>query len=439
MKNSLKPYDLVVLGATGYTGKIVVEYLVRTYGAFPTDFKWAISGRNSPKLCEIINEMCVFDEKANELPFIVTDVLDEKSVADLVSKTKVIISTAGPFQKYGSLVVKACVEGGIGYCDITGEVFWVNENVEKYHEQAQETGAKIVHCCGFDSIPSDIGVFVLAEQMKKKFGASMTEVTCLVMELKGSASGGTLASVVGQVEQVWRMNSKERKEKTNLYLLNPKDKRPTPGELGWDSSDGGFGFNKEIGTWTAPFIMAAVNAKIVRRSNALLGNLYGAPFKYQEVFSTGKGMVGLLRALLLTIGIGLFAVLLFFPITRYFVQLFFPKPGQGPTREERDNGYFQIILVGKGKAANTGQEVTLQVEFSSFQGDAGYKQTAKMLAESGLCLALEHASLPERAGVLTPATALGKTLVSRLKAGNMIIQINSVSNKPMQGKVLKQS
>mmetsp|Transcript_6881 Transcript_6881/g.11115 ORF Transcript_6881/g.11115 Transcript_6881/m.11115 type:complete len:504 (+) Transcript_6881:73-1584(+) len=424
--SSNKDYDIIVWGATGYTGQLVAEYLARNYGTANPEFKWAIGGRSTEKLNALKETLSEIDPMAKNLPVVTGDSADAASMAALAARTEVVLTTVGPYQKYGNELVAACVEAGIKYCDLTGETYWIQDNVARHHARAAATGARIVHCCGFDSVPSEMGTLLLAEHMKRVHGGSLEEVANVLVDASGGVSGGTIASLLGQLDVLRGLSREEAARRSGSYMLNPEGDRPE-GAAGWDTGDGGFGYNRELGAWTAPFVMAAINAKVVRRSNALLGNYYGAPFRYGEFTGTGSGASGLLSAAGATLATGLVGPLLYFPATRGLLQRYLPQPGEGPTKEARDNGYFVFNLVGKGKT-EAGAPVTLRAEVGSREGDGGYKETAKMLAESALCLAL--ADLPPRAGVLTPASAMGLELVKRLNKANMFFSVTEDSLAP---------
>jgi len=422
-----KKYDVIVWGASGFTGSKVSEYLLSNYGASPKDFKWAIGGRSEKKLNDLKNALQEYSADAGDIPIVLGDSSDKESLKNLVEQTKVILTTVGPYQKYGQPLVEACVEGGIGYCDLTGETFWIQENIEKYHKKAQETGAKIVHCCGFDSVPSEMGTLMLAEYMKKKYDGSLSLVQNLMVDASGGVSGGTIASLFGQAELYRGMSKEERAKRGGYYMLVPKDNKPPENSEGWDKTNGGFGYQGDLEKWTGPFVMAGINAQVVRRSNALMSNYYGSPFRYEEVSAFPKGIGGMIGAMLVSAITALAAPLLYFNTTRNFIQKRLPQPGQGPSRDMCDNGFFKFNIVGKGKAKGMDQPITLVGEVGSTEGDGGYKETSKMLAESALCLALAASALPDRAGVLTPATAMGVALIERLKKAKMTLKVISDS------------
>jgi short subunit dehydrogenase-like uncharacterized protein len=258
-----RPLDVIVWGATGFTGQLVAEYLA---AHAPKDLRWAIGGRSREKL-----EAVRANVKMDELELVVGDARDPKSLAEIVTRTRVMLTTVGPYELHGKELVAACAEHGTDYCDLTGETPFVREMIDAHHERAKQTGARIVHCCGFDSIPSDLGTLTLQESAISKLGEPCTRVAFYVMKMKGGASGGTLATMVNLIETATR-DPKVRKIAGNPYAL-------VPGERGPDGRDQmGVRFDPELGRWTGPFIMAAINTRIVRRSNALLGHRYGKTF-----------------------------------------------------------------------------------------------------------------------------------------------------------------
>ena len=341
-----RPYDIIIFGATGFTGSLVAEYFVKTY---PSDtFKWAIAGRDIKKLestwerikkkVNVGTENGEFKESCGEISILQANSNDLESLKSLAKSTKVILTSVGPYSKYGSDLVASCVANGTHYCDLTGESPFVKNMIDLHHEAAIKQKCRIVHFCGFDSIPSDIGTWMIQEEYRKYSQQYLDEICFYMGPSKGGFSGGTIASMLHIFEQVG--DKKIRRILGNPYALDPDDgvKKPRV------SDNTGLSFDKDINKWIGPFIMASTNTRAVRRSHALQGYPYGPNFLYKEVMS----MPNLFMALGLTLGLTSFVSLVAFPPTRKILQKFFlPKPGEGPSEDARENGYFVIYLIGK--------------------------------------------------------------------------------------------
>lgn len=391
-------FDLVVWGATGFTGRLVVEYLLGRYGV-NHGLQWAIAGRSEEKLSALKSDL---GSNAENLAVLTADSHDADSLRRLVAATRVIITTVGPYAKYGSTLVEVCAESGTHYCDLTGEVHWMHKMINQHQETAKKSGARIVHACGFDSVPSDMGVYFLQKEAEKRFGKPCHQVKACVRAIRGGASGGTIDSMMNTIDQV-REEPDIKRSLVDPYALCPEDfprgpdKRDQSGPLK----------DEHLGAWTAPFVMAGVNTKVVRRSNALMNAAYGADFSYSENMWAGKGAGGYLKAMKVTAGLaalvigGSVAVL-----RKLMLKTFLPEPGQGPSLEERENGFYNFIMAGK---ADTGERLTVRVKGDR---DPGYGSTSKILGECGVCLALDE--LPVKGGVWTPASAMGEALLKRL-------------------------
>ncbi|KPK54889.1 MAG: saccharopine dehydrogenase [Myxococcales bacterium SG8_38_1] len=402
-----RDFDIVLWGATGYTGQLVADYLVRNYLGGDTGLRLALAGRNEEKVRAVAAEV-----GAPDLPILVGDSFDAGSLDAIASRTEVIISTVGPYAKYGAELVAACVRNGTDYCDLTGETQFVRAMIDAHEEEAKKTGARIVHCCGYDSIPSDLGTLMVQEAFKERHGKYAAEVKMAAVDMKGAFSGGTIASMMNIVDEI-KTNPGLRKVLGNPYALNPK------GVRGPDKGDqAGARFDKDLSMWTAPFIMAAINTRVVRRSHALMGLRWGADFRYSEVMGTGKGAKGLARAVSVAGGVVAFMASLALPLTRPFVEKKLPSPGEGPSPEARAKGRFKTLLVALGD----GNEVRGIV---SDKRDPGYGSTAVMLSESALCLALDGAELDTAGGILTPASAMGARLIERLRNAGLTLEIQS--------------
>ena len=407
-----KDLDIVLWGATGFTGKLVAKYMAR----HARETRWAIAGRNRGKLEALRAELEPLRKRDEPLPIIVGDSHDAASLDALTKRTKVVCTTVGPFARYGSDLVNACVNNGTDYCDITGEVHWIRRMIDRHHDAARASGARIVHCCGFDSIPSDLGTLMMQEQAISRFGAPFDWVKFYVMKTKGGVSGGTAASMVNLFEEIARDPSL-RRMLADPYVLNPAGERH-----GLDGGDqAGVKFDADVPGWTAPFVMAAVNTRVVRRSNALLNYRYGHDFRYRETMCFKPNARGMLTAGGIAASIGGLVAGLAIPTTRKILKKrVLPKSGQGPSQEQRDNGMFRILLIGKG-CADDGTPTLMRgsVEGTS---DPGYGETAKMLAESAMCLAHSDA-ISGDGGIVTPASCMGMVLVERLRDAGMVFSV----------------
>lgn len=400
---SERELDVIVYGATGFTGKLVAEYLAGEYGV-DRELRWAIAGRSKDKLEQV---RAGLGEAAGTLAVIVADSDDGNALASMAARARVVLTTVGPYALYGSKLVNACVSAGTDYCDLAGEVQWIRKMIDTHHESARESGARIVHCCGFDSIPMDMGVWFLQDEAKRRYGAYCERIALFVKATKGGPSGGTLASIANLIEEA-REDREVARVLTHPYSLNPEGEREGPDD--YDQKK--VLFDEDAGCWTAPFVMAGVNTKIVRRSNALAGYPYGRDFRYREAVLTGGGVGGWLKGNSMTLGIGGLMLGMSLGPTRRFLQRFvLPKPGEGPDREARETGFFNLMQIGH---LPDGTRIRTRI---TGDRDPGYGSTSKMLAESAVCLA--HDKLDTPGGVRTPAAAMGRNLLDRLvsKAG----------------------
>lgn len=409
-----RSHDIVLFGATGFTGKLVAEYLARKA---PKGLRWAIAGRNREKLEAVREELEEIDARLSSLPILIADGHDQASLDALVPETRVVCTTVGPFGQHGRLLAAACARHGTHYCDITGEVPFIRASIDENHAKAVETRTRIVHCCGFDSIPSDLGVLILSEHAHE-IGGSLSWAKGFVGEMRGTTSGGTAATMLSIVEQA-TTDSSVRRLLGNPHALDP-DTSATRTRDPFEADPRGVAFDRDIDRWTAPFVMSSINTRIVRRSNALLR--YGVPFRYRETMSLPKGPKGLLAASAVTAGTAGFAVGAALPPTRALLARFvLPKPGEGPSREARERGHFTLRFVAEGTGEG-GKAFRLNATVKG-TSDPGYGETAKMLGESALCLAQDASKLGDRFGVLTPASAMGMTLVERLRDAGMTFDV----------------
>jgi short subunit dehydrogenase-like uncharacterized protein len=401
LKNCMddRQFDVVVYGATGFTGTLVAEYLLRQYG-IDGDLKWGIAGRSASKLESVKASL---GDNATDLEIIVADSGDESALAALASRARVVITTVGPYALYGSNLVAACVEAGTDYCDLAGEVQWIRKMIDTHHVRAEETGARIVHCCGFDSIPMDMGVWFLQDSVKQSHGHYCDDIALYVKATKGTASGGTIASMMNIIKETKQDRSIARMM-ANPYALNPEGEREGPD--GRDQQK--VVFDADAGCWTGPFVMAGVNTRVVRRSNALADYPYGRDFRYREATLTGRGVTGWLKGTVMTLALGGLVLGISMSPTRKLLQRFvLPKPGEGPNRELQQTGFFNLMQIGK-----LPDGTVLRTRITGDQ-DPGYGSTSKMLAEAAVCLAKDE--LETRGGVLTPASAMGESLMVRLR------------------------
>ncbi len=404
-----RPFDLVLFGATGFTGKLVAEYLARQR---PRDLRWAIAGRSKDKLEAVRRELGVPD-----LPLHIVDADDEKALGELAAQTRVVCTTVGPFARHGVVLVRAAARHGTHYCDITGEPQFIRRSIDENHDEAVRTKARIVHCCGYDSIPFDLGVHMLWDHARKRGSKGLRWAKGFAGETKGGMSGGTIASMAALMEEAGR-DRDVRRLLADPHGLDPV--RPGRTDDPFEQDQRGVRWDPDIERWTAPFLMATVNTRVVRRSNALVEGHYGERFRYHEAMSMPKGPKGLIAATAVTAALGGFAAALAIPATRKLVtERILPKPGEGPSKEAREKGYFKARFVAE---IEDGEKVRGLVEGTS---DPGYGETAKMLGESALCLAKDEAKLPPTAGVLTPASAMGMVLVERLRAASMTFVVEA--------------
>jgi short subunit dehydrogenase-like uncharacterized protein len=375
-----RQYDIVVFGASGYTGRLVAEYLHERYG--DAALSWAMAGRSLDKLAAVRTEIGVSDT----IPLIAVNSDDPDSVAAMVTSTRVVITTVGPYQLYGNELVKQCAEAGTDYVDLSGEPGWMHETIATYSAAAKASGARIVHSCGFDSIPFDLGIFHLQEHAKAVTGNTVSRVKGRVKSMNGAFSGGTIASL--------RATMTAAADNPSLIgiLINPF--ALTEGFSGPEQPDGNKPvYEEELNSWSAPFVMAPINTKNIHRSNFLMGHPYGEDFSYDEMLLTGDGDKGKAAAEFVAADDSLAKSPL--------------QPGEGPSKEERENGSYEAIFVAQTESG--------ELLMTSVTGDRdpGYGSTSKMLAESALCL-LQNPELAS-GGIWTPAAAMGQALIDRLE------------------------
>ncbi|MGB5256347.1 MAG: saccharopine dehydrogenase NADP-binding domain-containing protein [Woeseiaceae bacterium] len=394
-----REFDIILWCATGFTGALVARYLLRRYGT-DKDLTWAIAARSQSKLDTLRAEL---GEDAANLPTIIADSFNPDSLQDMVRRANVVITTVGPYALYGSALVEACVENGTHYCDLAGEVQWIRKMIDEHHERATETGARIVHCCGFDSVPMDIGVWFLQQEAQRRFGDYCQSIRLLVKATKGTASGGTVASLINLIEES-RKDKSIARVLVSPYSLNPEGERDGPD----DRDQQNVVYDDAAQSWTAPFVMAAVNTKVVRRSHALLGYPYGKSFRYREAVMTGDGPVGWAKGVAMTAALGSLVVGASFSVTRKLLQKFvLPEPGEGPDEELQQKGFFNLAQIG---VLPDGRLLRSRITGDQ---DPGYGSTSKMLSECAVCLAKDDIKVG--GGVWTPASSMAEPLLKRLQ------------------------
>lgn len=394
-------YDVVVFGATSFAGKILCQYLAQHFGV-DGELKWAAAGRSQSKLATLRESL----GSAKDLELLIADAADEDALRNMCGRTRVVVSTVGPYALYGEPLVRVCAESGTDYCDLAAEFQWIRRMIGSYEQRAAESGARIVHCCGFDSIPSDMGVFFLQQHALEQFGKRCARIKMRVKAMRSGASGGTAASMLNLFKEA-AANPALREELKDPYSLCPADHSFTTRQHRVSSAE----YDADFSAWAAPFVMAAVNTRIVHRSNALSDNAYGNDFRYDEAMLTGRGLKGSARALGLATGLTGFLIAAAFRPSRWALEKFVvPAPGEGPSPESQARGFFDLRFAGETAG---GQKLFAKVTGDM---DPGYGSTAKMLGQAGACLALDFANTDKPGGFWTPATMFGDRLLQRLQA-----------------------
>jgi short subunit dehydrogenase-like uncharacterized protein len=413
MTAAQREFDIVLYGATGFVGKLTAAYLAGAGG----DIRIALAGRSPDKLLAVRETL---GESAQSWPILTADAASPSSLNDMAARTRVVITTVGPYTRYGLPLVAACAAAGTDYADLTGEAMFVRQSIDDYHKQAIDTGARIVHACGFDSIPSDMSVFALYRQAQRDGTGELGDTDFVLRGFAGGVSGGTVASMI----EVFRASSNDPNTRRMLedpYTLT--DDRAVEPELGpqpdlpWRR--GGNIAPELAGVWTTGFVMAMYNTRIVRRSNALLHYAYGRRFRYAENMSVGSSVaapVASAAASAANNGVVALGSRFFRFLPRRLVERVAPKPGTGPSEQTRDRGYYRAETY---TTTTTGARYRATI---SQQGDPGYKATAVMLGECGLALALDRDKLSDLRGVLTPAAAMGDALLDRFPAAEISLE-----------------
>lgn len=412
---SKRPYAVVLYGATSFVGQITAHYLVQflsnkksTDDSEKSAVTWAIAGRDKEKLEKLQSELSKAqnnEETDKKVDIIIANSDDDTSLDEMTKQTQVIISTVGPYLKYGEPLIKSCVNNGTDYVDLTGEAIFIKDMMDKYQAKAQQTGARIVNSCGFDSIPSDLGVYFTQQQAETKFNQQCDVIHMRVKAAKGGLSGGTIASMATIFEEVGKDKAR-RKQVANPYLLNDDTDAPNVRQDNVSKPE----YDSEHERWLAPFVMASINTRIVHRSNQLLGYEYGREFKYDEAMWMKDGVKGQLSSYAMSAGLlGFATAMMIKPSRELLSKHVLPKSGSGPSKSEQENGYFDIRFFGE-----TSEKDSISTKVTGDK-DPGYGSTSRMLAQSALCLAQDVTKAEVAGGFWTPASAMGNKLLTRLE------------------------
>ncbi len=398
-----KEFDIVLWGATGAVGRRVAHHLAAR-SQFGSTLRIALGGRDRERLVKVRGNL---GEAAKDLPLVVGDSFDKVFLAEMVARTHVVCSTVGPFALYGTALLEACVLSGTHYCDLTGEAHWMRKMIDAYQAEAEKTGARIVHACGHDSIPSDIGVLFLQKAAQETFGVPCQSVKLRIEKMKGGFSGGTAASFLHAVE------AGPNDPSMGMAMRDPYHLCPEGQRQGPDPADKMMpvlvSYDQDLQVWVRPYFMAPMNSKVVRRTNALLDYPYGEDFRYEEARVDGAGLVGWLKAVTGAISSAVFLMAMSLGPTRLLLKTYvLPKSGEGPGKDIRETGFYDIVLVGK---TPDGSEIRARVHGD---GDPGVESTSRMLTEAALCLAEDAKVIPVHGGFWTPASAMGELLLARL-------------------------
>ncbi len=396
-----KPFSIIVFGATSFAGKLLCRHLADNFG-FNGALRWAAAGRSRAKLEALRASL---GESASALPLLTADAADEPSLRAMCAMARIVVSTVGPYALYGETLVRVCALTGADYCDLSGEVHWIRRMIGLYQGQAQASGARIVHCCGFNSIPSDLGVLFLQEEARRRFGQPCSHVKMRVKAIRGGASGGTIASMMNVAKEA-AASPDLRKELVNPYALCPPGDAPKVRQASLSRPQ----YDADFGAWLAPFVMASVNTKIVHRSNALSRYDYGRDFRYDEAMLAGRGVEGHAKAYAISAALGAFVTASVIPPTRWALKRFvLPAPGEGPSAEAQSQGFYDLRFLGK-----TPDGKTVRAKITG-DADPGYGSTSKMLGQAAASLAkLGKAEKP--GGFWTPGSIFGGGFIEALKA-----------------------
>lgn len=412
-----RSYDVILYGATSFVGQITAHYLAefladdaKGENDESQSITWAIAGRDQEKLEKLqskISNAQKDDDKEtnNKVDIVIANSDDDASLDEMTKQTQVIISTVGPYLKYGEPLIKSCANNGTDYVDLTGEAIFIKDMLDKYQDAAKKSGARIVNSCGFDSIPSDLGVYFTQQQAEAQFDNACEVINMRVKAAKGGLSGGTIASMATIFAEVGQ-DKERRRQLTNPYLLNDDKEAPNVRQDNVSKPE----YDTQHERWVAPFIMAVINTRIVHRSNQLLGYEYGRKFKYDEAMWMKDGVKGKLMSYGLSVGMLGFATAMSIKPSREFLSKHvLPKSGSGPSKSEQENGYFDIRFFGK-----TPDNHSINTKVTGDR-DPGYGSTSRMLAQSALCLAQDISKETVKGGFWTPASAMGDKLLTRLE------------------------
>jgi short subunit dehydrogenase-like uncharacterized protein len=410
----VRDLDVVIYGATGFVGVLVAAHLA---AHAPAGTRIALAGRSPARLEELRARLGV------DWPVIVADAADASALDTMAAAAHVVLTTVGPYAKYGRVLAHACASAGTDYVDLTGEVLFARASIDENHELARSTGARIVHSCGFDSIPSDLGVHVLHARVAADDAGELTDTTLVVTSLRGGVSGGTIDSLRHQLDVV-KKDRGLRRLAASPYSLSPAPaEEPDLGRQDDLAAPRAAEVDPALRGSLAPFVMAPYNTRVVRRSNALRGFAYGRSFRYREAMSMGGSPLSPVLAAMTKVGLGALALGLSLPPTRFVLDRILPKPGEGPDEKARREGHFTVDVFTK---TTTGARYKARVRA---KGDPGYAATAVMLGESALALVHDRAALPASpGGVLTPATGIGDALVARLRAAGLEITAAAIDH-----------
>lgn len=394
-------HDLIVFGATSFVGKILTRHIFEQFGTHG-DLNWAAAGRSLARLEELRKSL---GSQAAKLALVVADATDEAALRKMCLGTRAVVSTVGPYALYGEPLVKVCAETGTDYCDLTGETQWIRRMLSRYEETARQSGARIVHCSGFDSIPSDLGVLFLQREAIRRFGQPCPRVKMRVKAIRGGVSGGTVASIMNVVREA-AADPQLRNELANPYSLCPSGYAPQVRQPDVRFAE----YDSDFKAWVAPFIMSAINTRIVHRSNALTKQAYGAGFRYDEAILAGPGLKGRMTALGIAAGLAGFMVAgAIGPVRRALERFVLPAPGSGPSPEAQQQGFYDLRFLGH---TDDGRSIMVKV---TGDRDAGYGSTSKMLAQAAAFLARDLPKAEKPGGFWTPATLFGDRLIERLE------------------------
>jgi len=395
-----RQYDLIVFGATGFVGQLVCQAIRQNQQQ--EGLAWAIAGRSADKLQVLGQDL---SDTAQPIPHIVADATDEASLHHLCAQTQVVISTVGPYALYGEPLVRVCAKTGTHYCDLTGESPWIRRMIDRYAATAAQSGAYIVHCCGFDSIPSDLGVFFLQQEAQKRWGEPCEQVKMRLIAAQGGVSGGTAASGINLIKEA-ADDQALRQALKDPYLLCPESQRVAKQRHPLIPVQ----FDQDFQEWVTPFVMADVNARIVLRSNYLQDYAYSQNFRYEEGLLTRGGPIGWLVAQGLKLGLDGLVLAAALPPTRSLLESWIlPKSGEGPSAADQESGFYDLRFLGR-----TAEGQLLKVKVMGDR-DPGYGSTSQIIAQAGIGLAKDLVSEDKPGGLWTPAALMGKPLVERLQ------------------------